>query len=383
MIPVLGDSDTAGLMAAVTVLAVMCALGGVVHVSLPYLARHSTKDGSDTNVTRILTASRGPTALFLVILGLFLSYFMVIQHPHPTFDFANDHDTWALRIWLLTIVAQVSYLAVRVIQALLHLYVVGISGDTVTGLHDRLLVQVGWVVPLLVYSVGLIVMLDLLGVAITPLITGLGIGGIAVALALQPTLSNLFSGAFMVSEGELNVGDFIELDGGPSGTVVGVGWRSTKIRDRFNNLIMVPNATMMDTVMTNYFSDSKAVTVMVPCGVSYDSDLERVESVTLEVASEVRDALDEAVDDFDPLFRLVAFGTSNIDFMAIMQAHDRPASFVVRHALIKRLSSRFRGENIEINYPVRKLVAPEKSLAAGDILDSETRAGGMSAASEL
>ena len=77
-------------------------------------------------------------------------------------------------------------------------------------------------IPLFIYSVGVVMALGMLGVAITPLIAGLGIGGIAVALALQPTLSNLFSGVSMVSEGELNVGDFIELDGGPSGFVVGI-----------------------------------------------------------------------------------------------------------------------------------------------------------------
>ncbi len=156
----------------------------------------------------------------------------------------------ALRVWLVTVVAQASHLGSRVIVALLHLYLERVSERTSGGLHDRLLSQTGWVIPLLIYSVGVVMALGMLGVAFTPLIAGLGIGGIAVALALQPTLSNLFAGVFMVSEGKLNVGDFIELDGGPSGFVVGVSWRSTKIGGRFNNLIVIPNSTMMDSIRT-------------------------------------------------------------------------------------------------------------------------------------
>ena len=111
--------------------------------------------------------------------------------------------------------------------------------------------------------------------------------------------------------------------------------------------------------MTNYYSESKAVTVIVQCGVSYDSDLERVEQVALEVAAEVRDDVDAAIDDFEPATWFIAFGESNIDFMVLMQAEDRPGTFIVRHELIKRLRARLDREGIEINYPVRKLLVPQ------------------------
>ena len=135
------------------------------------------------------------------------------------------------------------------------------------------------------------------------------------------------------------------------------GARSTRIRDRFNNLIMIPNATLMESVMTNYYSESREMTVLVQCGVSYDCDLEQVESVALEVANEVREEIDEAVVDFDPVVRFNNFGESNIDFVVVVRAEDRLGLFIVRHEMTKRHHSRFRREGIEINYPVRKLVA--------------------------
>ena len=140
--------------------------------------------------------------------------------------------------------------------------------------------------------------------------------------------------------------------------MIDVGWRSTKIRDRFNNLIMIPNSKMIESVMTNYYSQSKVMTVLVSCGISYDSDLRHVERVALEIAAGVRDDVEEAQDDYEPLIYFTAFGDSNIDFVLLLQAADRAGSFVVRHELIKRLHERFNQEGIEINYPVRKLVTP-------------------------
>ena len=344
----------------------------VAHLVFAFMiGRAQAGSEEETKRARVLSACKGPAALFLVILGVFLTYMVVIEHPHPAFDFADGHDEWAIKLWQISVIAQVSYVGARIILALLQLYLQRVSEQMQGSFYNRLLSQTGWLVPLAVYMLGALTALDVLGVSVTPLVAGLGIGGIAVALAVQPTLSNLFSGISLVSEGGLNEGDFIELDGGPSGFVVGVGWRSTKILDRFNNLIMIPNSVLMDSVMTNYYSDSMEMTVLVECGVSYASDLQRVESVSLEVANQIMEEVDEAVDDFEPLVRFNNFGESNIEFVVVMRAEDRAGSFVVRHEMMKRIHARFASEGIEINYPVRKLVAPSPIPIEGLRHDSE------------
>ncbi len=362
MIPeFVNDSAFSGLLAAFGLLAVMCIVAGIAYFALSYLIKISRRNSPDTHYTRILSASQGPAALFLAILGIFLAYLLVAHHADPAFDFANGHSRWTVRVWLITVIIQASYLGSRIVRTLLQWYLDNVAQRTESDLDNRLVPHLSRITPIILYGLAALMALDVIGLAITPLIAGLGIGGIAVALALQPTLSNLFSGMFMVSEGELNEGDFIELDGGPSGFVTDVSWRSTKIRDRFNNLIMIPNSKIMESIMTNYYSQSMAVTIIVPCGISYESDLEQVEKVALEIANGVRDDLEQAVDDFDPVVRFSAFGESNIDFNVIMQANDRIGSFLVKHELIKRLHSKFKQEGIEINYPVRKLVsAPEE-----------------------
>ena len=352
-----------GLIAVVGVVAVGCIAAVVSHfifmAAIKTSGRISERAlGARVLSARLLSAARRPVMLFFIILGVFLAYLLMTRLTHPAFDFANGHERWTVRIWLVAVIIQASYLGSGVIQEFLRWYIENMAQQTGSDLDDKLAPMARRIVPIVIYAVGALMALEALGITIAPMLAGLGIAGIAVGLALQPTLSNLFSGMFMLSEGELNEGDFIELEGGPSGFVVDVTWRSTKIRDRFNNLIMIPNSKMMDSVMTNYVSESQAVTILVPCGVSYESDLEKVERVSLEVANGVRGDLEEADDDFDPVVRFSDFGESNIDFNVIMRANDRLGSFVVKHELIKRLHSRFGREGIEINYPVRKLVGP-------------------------
>ena len=219
------------------------------------------------------------------------------------------------------------------------------------------LIQRGaWV--LIVAVTGMLV-LDILGINISPLVAGLGITGLAVALALQPTLGNFFSGTYIMSEGVIGAGDYIEMESGISGYVVDVNWHSTLLRTWTNNLVAVPNAKISETVVTNYSKPEDPLDVVVSCGVSYQSDLVKVERMSLEVMERLRREHPDAHEDTDPIFRYEAFGDSNINFYMVIRAKDRLAGFVVRSELIKQLHSRLAAEGITINYPMRKLQFPE------------------------
>ena len=353
------DSARLASLYAIGIFAGFATAAVAVHVVLSVVAGRRQRADQHSLAASILTILKGPLVLFMVTLGLLLGFQVLASSTDSTLLWLGDYREWALRAWLVTVALIASYLVTHVFQAISLWYLENIAARTSSDIDDRLVPQVRRVLPPMVYAIGGLVALDLLGISITPLIAGLGIAGIAVALALQPTLGNLFSGTYLLAEGELNEGDFVELEGGPAGFVVDVGWRSTKIRDRFNNMIMIPNSKLVDSILTNYYSQTRVMTVLVACGVSYDSDLERVEAVALEVAAEVRDAVEQAQNDYEPLIFFTAFGDSNIDFMLLLQAADRGSSFTVRHELIKRLHTRFNQEGIEINYPVRRLVFPE------------------------
>ena len=244
---------------------------------------------------------------------------------------------------------------VKIFGAVADWYSENWTASTLTHLDDRMLPVVRRVVPITVYGLGFLVALDTLGVSISPLLGGLGITGLAVALGLQPTLNNFFAGTNILSEGAFSDGDYIELQGGYAGYVQSVGLRSTRIRTWLNNEVLIPNSIVATSVMVNYSRPDPRMNVLVTCGVSYDSDLSRVNEVALEVARETIAANPEAERE-EPWFGFDRFGDSNIDFWVFLQARDRVGSFIVTNDLIKRLHARFQQEGIEINYPVRKVV---------------------------
>ncbi len=350
------ESALWGPLAALSVLVAFLLLGALTQVALLAVIRRRRSRDPEALDVEILQAIKGPTVLFLAVLGLFLGYLVITQLTHPSVEVFHDRDEWARKVWLLIVIGEASYLASHLLQTIMSWYLRNIATRTATELDDKLLPPVRRVTPMVIYAIGALLALDVVGIAISPLLAGLGIGGLAIALAVQPTLSNYFAGTYLISEGELNEGDYIELQGGPAGFVVEVGWRSTKIRNRYNNLVIIPNSKMVESIVTNFFSPSPSMNVVVNCGVSYDSDLARVEEIVVEIATEVIKDVEQAVTDGEPFFGYSAFGDSNIDFFIFLQATDRTGTFIIASEVIKRIHERFRKEGIEINYPVRKLV---------------------------
>ncbi len=203
--------------------------------------------------------------------------------------------------------------------------------------------------------VGALVILEQVGVPVAPLLAGLGIGGIAVAFAAQNTLANLLAGLSIFIDGTVRVGDMVELDDGQRGVVEDVGWRTTKLRLFANNLLIIPNGKLAESVMTNYQMPNDEVAVYVRNGVAYDSDLEQVEQVTLEVANRLVRDTPGAATDFEPIMRYTAFADSNINFVVVMRAKDWPTSRLLQHRFIKALKQRYDELGIEISFPARNL----------------------------
>jgi small-conductance mechanosensitive channel len=208
---------------------------------------------------------------------------------------------------------------------------------------------------LVVFVVGVLVILQTLGISITPLLTALGVGGLAVALALKDTLANLFSGIHLIAAKYIRGGDYVRMDSGEEGYVVDINWRHTSLRQLPDNLILVPNARLATAVLTNYHEPQRGLQVPVHVGVSYNSDLELVERVTVEVAREVMREVPGADPDFEPWVWFGAFGSSSIDCTVYLRAAEFYDQYAVRHEFVKRLHARYRREGIEIPFPIQTL----------------------------
>ena len=211
-----------------------------------------------------------------------------------------------------------------------------------------------------------IILLENFNIHLTAVWTTLGLGSVAVALALQETLSNLFAGLYLLVDRPISPGDYIKLDGGHEGYVLHVGWRSTKFRTLQNNMVVVPNSIMSKAIITNYSTPIPRMAVSLTVGVAYGTDPNRVEGVLLDIA---KTAAEEGVKgllaDPEPLVRFIpGFGASSMDFSLVVQVGQFSEQYLVQHELRKRIIARFRQEGIDMPYPTQHVLLDAKALEA-------------------
>jgi small-conductance mechanosensitive channel len=214
----------------------------------------------------------------------------------------------------------------------------------------------------IILIIGFLIILGSLGISIAPLITALGIGGLAVALALQDTLSNLFAGIHILMEKPVRVGDFIKLETGQEGFVEDVGWRTTKVRMLPNNMVIIPNSKLSQSILTNYFLPEKRMSLLISIGVGYSSDPGEVERILVEEAQKGANDIPGLLADPEPFVRFIpGFGESSLDFTLICQVKEFIDQYLVQHELRKRIFKRFKEEGIEIPFPHRTVYLREEN----------------------
>ena len=219
-----------------------------------------------------------------------------------------------------------------------------------------------------IYITGIILVLDEFDISITPMITALGVGGMAIALGLQETMANIFAGLHILLTKQVRIGDHIRLEGGAEGKIVDITWRYAKIHTVTNNIIIVPNNKLAASIITNYDMASgrgQSASVMdvaftVAIGVAYDSDLDKVERVTLEVARDILTRFDPDLDISEgastaPAVRFHTFGDSSIEFNVNLHTTSFRSQYLIRHEFIKALKRRYDEEKIEIPFPIRTI----------------------------
>ncbi|MBC5795406.1 mechanosensitive ion channel family protein [Sphaerospermopsis sp. LEGE 00249] len=207
----------------------------------------------------------------------------------------------------------------------------------------------------IVLVLGTLILLQTVGIEITPIVTTLGIGGLAVGLALQDTLANLFSGFYLVISKQVRAGDYVKLDDGHQGYVTDITWRNTTIKEISNNVIIVPNSKLASAIFTNYHLPAKEITLTMNVGVSYDSDLELVEKVTIEVAKEVMQEIAPELIQIEPYLRFHTFNDFSIDYTLYMRVSEYFDQRIGKHLLVKKLHKRYQQEGIEIPFPIREV----------------------------
>lgn len=218
---------------------------------------------------------------------------------------------------------------------------------------------------LLFGALGIMIVLDNLGVSLTAVWTTLGVSSVAVALALQDTLSNFFAGIYLRVDSPVRLGDYVKLDSGEEGFVHQMGWRSTRIRTLPNNVVVVPNSKLASAIVTNFSLPEPEMSLLIPVSVSYSSDPERVERILVEEATRAAGKVEGLQADAAPFVRFIpGYGESSLDFTLICRVNTFVDQYLVQHELRKRIFARFRQEGIEIPFPQRDVHLYTNSPAA-------------------
>jgi small-conductance mechanosensitive channel len=208
-----------------------------------------------------------------------------------------------------------------------------------------------------ILAVGLLIMLSAVGIHITPLLTALGVGGLAVALALQDTLSNLFAGVHLLADKPIRVGDYVKLsEGGVEGFVIDVGWRSTRVQTLLGNVVILPNQAVARSTITNYYLPDERVGLPIKLTVPLGADPARVRALLFEEANKAVATVPGVVADPPPAVWLMpGFGEYGLEFTVIVRVATFVDQYEVQTQLRSRIADRLRNEGIEIPVPIRTI----------------------------
>lgn len=287
----------------------------------------------------IINSTRGPFLLWVVALGIYLAL-----------EFSQLSEDWVAilgKALLVVVALSMTLVLANVVSAVVQRAALQGEVEAPATSLTRNLVRWGTIL------LGLLFVLNALEVPITPLLTALGIGSLAIALALQDTLTNLFAGFNVSLARQVRLGDYIKLDSGQEGYVTDINWRTTSIRDFSNNLIIIPNAKLGQSIITNYYMPDQPVTIRIPVSVSYNSDPEHVERVLLEIGQHALREMPQLDPSFAPVVRFSNMGEFSLDFLLAVRAKTFDDQFSAQHELRKRIFKRLREEKIEIPFPVR------------------------------
>jgi len=318
-------------------LAVAYILRRIIFVKLSVWSKRTKSNVGDI----IISSLKNPFIIWFIFLGTYfaLKASFLPLHFYPYIE----------KIFLIAVVFSVSLFLSNLIVKLIKLYAGKIEGSLpITSLTQNLS-------RLIIFGLGILIILNSLGISITPILATLGVGGLAVALALQDTLANFFAGFYIIVSRQIKPGDYIKLENAEEGYVVDISWRITRIRTLANNMVLVPNEKLLKTVIVNYYQPDKELAVLINLGVHYNSDLEKVERIVLEVADEVMKDLVGGMKNFKPSLRYHTFGDYSIQFTVILRAKEFTDQYLIKHEFIKKLHKRFKEEGIIIPYPVRAI----------------------------
>ena len=249
------------------------------------------------------------------------------------------------------IVVIVTYMAIVIFDIFITNWGKKFAAKTESKFDDEVVVLFQRFSKIVLALVGLIFVLDVWGVKVAPLLASLGIAGIAVAFALQTTLGNIFGGISLIIDRSITVDDFIRLDDGTEGLVIDIGLRSTKLKSRDGDLIILPNGKLADSKIYNYHKPLPVTRVSIDFGVKYGSNVENVKKIIIAEIKKIKDAMDEP----PPLVIFDELGDFALRFKVFFWITSIEKKIEAKEAAVTAIYNALNKNKIEIPFPTRTI----------------------------
>ena len=308
------------------------------HSKLKKITKMSKWEGDDI----LLNSLESQVILWSFLFSLFLVF--------EDFPIKEEYSTFILVIIKIILIASITHAMAKLVLGLFELW----SKKQEGGFPSTTIFTN--IVKITIYIIGLLIILDSVNISIAPMLTALGVGGLAVSLALKDTLSDVFAGLHILLSKKVQPGDFVSLDSGEMGYIQNITWRNTKMLERTNNILHIPNTKLSSAIVKNYDSGDPSFSVKVFMGVDYNSDLGHVERVSLEEANKLHAEMVETNKSSQPSFKFRGFGESSIDFAIYFRGNRYGDQNPIIHQFIKNIHKRFKEEKINIPFPIRTII---------------------------
>jgi small-conductance mechanosensitive channel len=310
----------------------------VVRRSKKILAR--TETTFDDTLVKLLGR---PLHLGFQLIGVVIALWYLF--PHLSYQEYGYGD-----LTVILLIAWLAYTMNRLVRGLMDWKAQEADRESPDGIKRGAFGFLNTIVTLLVWGLGLAFVLNQLGVDISALLAGLGIAGIAVALALQNTLSSIFSAVGLAIDRPIRQGDFVRLEDGTEGFVEDISMRSTRIRTFQHSLVIVPNDRITNMVIENSYLPKEDISLKISLGVGYGANLEKAENIAIDTASTILEQ-HQAMGETEPFVRFSSFGDSAIQMNVFLSVDRFLDQYIIKHEFIKALTAAYKKAKIDIPYP--------------------------------
>lgn len=284
-----------------------------------------------------------PLILLFTLMGLLVAYHQL--------TFPEGIDTWALRAYHAAVTLSVTWLLARVVDAMISEYLLPYAERSDSRLDDHLVPLARKGVRMAIWALGVIVALNNAGYNVGALLAGVGIGGLALAMAAKDTLANIFGGITVLTDKPFLVGDRIKING-YDGIVTEVGIRSTRIRTLEGPLLVVPNFKFTDSMLENV-SQEEGRRIKHVIGLTYSTPPEKMEEAMAILHAIIDESQDVLLDNRWLTFEAYADFSLNITFICFIRKEADIPRTQTRIAL--EILKRFNAAGLDFAFPTQTL----------------------------